>query len=138
MQGKLFALGLLACAQGALAADAGELSLGVGFNYNSATTFGVDVTGRVKLATADRDQGLGTGENDYGAQVDAYKTYDRVTYFGGIGYTELGSSPFIQLNSVLNATAGGSYKLDERNSAGLSVDTRERASPRDRKSTRLN
>jgi hypothetical protein len=62
-------------------------------------------------------------------QVDAYKTYGRVTYFGGIGYTELGSSPYIQLNSVLNATAGASYKLDERNSAGLSVDTRERASP---------
>ena len=213
MQGKLFALGLLACAQGALAADTGEFSLGVGFNYssgeygtsttteilsvpiiarydrgpwifkltvpylsisggtsvvpgvgrvtssnprrrgggaseatatglgdivasatytafyNSATTFGVDVTGRVKLGTADRDQGLGTGANDYGMQVDAYKTYDRVTYFGGIGYTELGSSPYIQLNSVLNATAGASYKLDERNSAGLTVDTRERASP---------
>src|SRR2546426_12445137 len=62
-------------------------------------------------------------------QVDVYKTYDRVTYFGGIGYTELGSSPYIQLNSVLHATAGASYKLDERNSAGLSVDTRERASP---------
>src|SRR5436309_15476710 len=35
MQGKLFALGLLAFAQGALAADAGEFSLGVGFNYSS-------------------------------------------------------------------------------------------------------
>jgi hypothetical protein len=213
MQKKSIALALLAFAQGALAADAGELSLGVGFNYssgdygtattteivsipiiarydrgpwifkltvpylrvsggtsvvpgvgrvtstnprrrgggageataaglgdivasatynsfyNSAMKFGVDVTGRVKFGTADRDQGLGTGANDYGAQVDAYKTYDRVTYFGGIGYTELGSSPYIQLNSVFNATAGASYRLDERNSAGLSVDTRERASP---------
>jgi len=35
MQGKLFALGLLALAQGALAADAGEFSLGVGFNYST-------------------------------------------------------------------------------------------------------
>src|SRR5712692_10924357 len=153
MQRKLFALGLLACGQGALGADAGEFSLGVGFNYstgdygtststeiisipltarydhgpwifkltvpylrisggtsvvpgvgrvtstnpkrrgggageatatglgdivasatytafyNSATTFGVDVTGRVKLGTADRDQGLGTGEADYGMQA---------------------------------------------------------------------
>jgi len=213
MQNKSIALGLLAFAQGALAADAGEFSLGVGFNYssgeygtsthteilsipiiaryergpwifkltipylsisggtsvvpgigrvtssnpnrrgggaseatatglgdivaaatytafyNSATTFGVDVTGRVKLGTADRDQGLGTGANDYSMQADVYKTFDRLTLFGGIGYTELGSSPFIQLNSVLNATAGASYKLDERNSAGLSVDTRERASP---------
>src|SRR5947208_8313477 len=197
MQRKLFALGLLAFAQGALAADAGEFRPGVGFNYNSgeygtstiteilsipviarydhgpwifkltipylsisggtsvvpgigrvsssnpkrrgdgaseatatglgdivasatyttfynsATTFGVDVTGRLKLGTADRDQGLGTGANDYSMQVDVYKTYDRVTYFGGIGYTELGSSPYIQLDSVLNATAGASYNVDE-------------------------
>src|SRR2546430_16537231 len=154
MQGKLFALGLLAFAQGALAADAGEFSPGVGFNYstgeygtsttteilsipiiarydhgpwifkitipylsvsggtsvvpgigrvsssnpkrrggganeataaglggivasatytafyNSATTFGVDVTGRGKLGTADRDQGPGTGENAPGKQGD--------------------------------------------------------------------
>ena len=35
MQGKLLALGLLAFAQGALAADAGEFSLGVGFNYST-------------------------------------------------------------------------------------------------------
>src|SRR3989442_8143882 len=187
MQGKLFALGLLAFAQGVLAADAGEFSLGVGFSYssgeygtstttellsipilarydhapwvfkltipylsiaggtsvvpgsgrasssnpkrrgggaseatatglgdivasatytafyNSATTFGVDVTGRVKLGTADRDQGLGTGETDYGMQVDVYKTYDRVTYFDGIRYTELVSSPHIQPNSLLHA-----------------------------------
>jgi len=115
----------------ATASGLGDIVASATYNsfYNSAMKFGVDVTGRVKLGTADRDQGLGTGENDYGVQVDAYKTYDRVTYFGGIGYTELGSSPYIQLNSVLNATAGASYKLDERNSAGLSVDTRERSSP---------
>src|SRR2546426_3127687 len=35
MQKKSIALGLLAFAQGALAADAGEFSLGVGFNYSS-------------------------------------------------------------------------------------------------------
>src|SRR5438552_18176350 len=169
MQKKSIALGLLAFAQGALAADAGEFSLGVGFNYstgeygtsttteilsipivarydhapwifklsipylsisggtsvvpgigrvtssnpkrrgggaseatatglgdivasatyttfyNSVTTFGVDLTGSVTLRTADRDQALGTGANDYGMPPDQYKTYDRFTYLGGIG-----------------------------------------------------
>src|SRR5438093_1423591 len=109
MQGKLLALGLLAFAQGALAADAGEFSLGVGFNYSTGE-YGTSATTEI-------------------LSIPVIARYDRVTYFGGIGYTELGSSPYIQLNSVLNATAGASYKLDERNSAGLSVDTRERASP---------
>jgi hypothetical protein len=83
----------------------------------------------VKWGTADRDKGLGTGENDYGAQADLFKTFDRTTVFGGIGYTKLGSSDFVQLNShVWNATAGFTYKLNDRDSAGLAYDVREKAS----------
>ena len=95
--------------------------------YDSASKFGIDATARIKLGTADPDEGLGTGENDYGAQVDVYRTYDRTTLFGGIGYTVLGSSTFIHLNNVLNVNLSASYRLDERDSAGLSFDARERA-----------
>jgi hypothetical protein len=95
--------------------------------YDNASKLGVDATLRIKLGTADADQGLGTGENDYGAQVDVYKTYDRTTIFGGIGYTVLGSSAFIHLNNVLNVNLGASYKLDPRDSVGLSFDAREHA-----------
>ena len=95
--------------------------------YDSASKFGLDATLRIKLGTADVDEGLGTGENDYGVQVDAYQTYDRTTLFGGVGYTALGSPSFIDLNNVLNVNLGASYKLDERDSSGLSFDARERA-----------
>ncbi len=97
--------------------------------YDQASKFGVDVTGKAKWGTANRDEGLGTGENDYGAQVDVFKTFDRTTVFGGLGYTKLGSSDFIQLKShVWNATAGFTYKLDDRDSAGLAYDYRQAAS----------
>ncbi len=97
--------------------------------YDSASKFGVDVTGKVKVATADADKGLGTGEHDAGVQVDAYKTYDRTTVFGGIGYMMLGSSGFIQLDNVWSANLGASYQLSSSDSVGASFDWREAASP---------
>ena len=109
----------------------GDLVTSVTYNayYDQASKLGVDLTGKAKWGTADRDQGLGTGENDYGAQADVFKTFDRTTVFGGLGYTRLGSSNFIQLNShVWNATAGFTYKLNDRDSAGLAYDVREKAS----------
>ncbi len=95
---------------------------------NRDAKLGADLTGKIKFGTADRDKGLGTGENDYFLQVDAYKTVDRVTGFGSVGRAYLGSSPFIQLNNVWYLNLGASYQLNERDSAGLSFDARQRAS----------
>jgi len=39
----------------------------------------LDVTGKIKFATADENKGLGTGENDYAVQLDAYQTAGKVT-----------------------------------------------------------
>ncbi|MDA8110131.1 MAG: transporter [Betaproteobacteria bacterium] len=96
--------------------------------YDQSSAFGVDLTGKIKLGTANADKGLGTGANDYGFNVDAFKGYGRYTLFGGVGYSVLGSSQYIQLNNVLNANVGGSYKLDEANSLGLVYFAQERAS----------
>jgi len=94
--------------------------------YDPASRLGVDLTGRVKLPTAEEDKGLGTGSYDAGMQVDAYKTQERLTFFGGIGYTVFGSS-FLALQNAVNYTLGGSIRLDARDSAGFSYDERRRA-----------
>jgi hypothetical protein len=88
----------------------------------------IDGTARIKLPTADADQGLGTGETDFGFQLDAYHTMDRLTPFLGIGYTIFGSSSFVNLDDAMNYTIGASYRLDARDSVGLSLDGRERVS----------
>lgn len=90
---------------------------------------GVDVTGKVKVATADADEGLGTGEHDFGAFVDAYKVFGANTVFGGLGHTWLGSSPFLALDDVWSVNLGVSHRLDARDSAGISFDGRQRVSP---------
>jgi len=97
--------------------------------YNRASTLGIDLTGRLKLATADEDKGLGTGEHDFAFLVDAYRTFDRLTAFGGVGYHILGDAPGVPLDNVWSATLGASYKLDERDSAGLMLEGRQRVAP---------
>lgn len=96
--------------------------------YNSASKFGMDLTGKVKLGTADRDKGLGTGEHDYSIGVDLFKSLDRYTLFGGVGYTTYGSSSFISLDDAFSVNLGALYRLSDRSSAGLALDARERVS----------
>jgi hypothetical protein len=93
--------------------------------YDSASKLGLGLTGRLKLPTGDADRGLGTGATDESVQVDLYKTYDRVTLFGDLGYTFFGSSQFIQLQNAFNYGVGASYKLNAADSAGLSLDGRQ-------------
>lgn len=97
--------------------------------YDRGAQLGLDLTGKAKIATADPDEGLGTGEHDFAALAEAYKTIDRLTLFAGVGYHMLGSSAFIPLNDVWSWSLGGSYRLDARDSTGLAYDARERVAP---------
>ena len=88
----------------------------------------IDLTGKIKFATADVNKGLGTGQNDYAAQVDVYKGYGRIKAFGTVGYSILGSSSAIPLSNVFYASLGAAYTADKRTSAGVMLDLREAAS----------
>lgn len=93
--------------------------------YDTARRAGIDVIGKVKAATADEDEGLGTGENDFAALVEAFKAFDRTTLFAGIGHHWLGDPPGVRLNDVWSWSLGGTYRLDARDSVGLVYDERE-------------
>ena len=94
--------------------------------YGNAS-FGLDLTGKVKFGTADADQELGTGQNDYTAQLDAYGTSGAWTTFGGIAYSLLGDSDTLELNDVFGANLGASYRLNEHSSLGAMLDYRQKA-----------
>jgi hypothetical protein len=94
--------------------------------YNPASTLGMDLTGKLKLGTADESEGLGTGEHDIAFLVDLYRTFDAVTGFGGVGFHVLGDSPALPLENAWSANLGMSVKLDERDSVGAMLEGRER------------
>src|SRR5258707_10334533 len=53
----------------------------------------VDLTGKVKFGTADAGKALGTGENDYGAQIDlTQRVTSALSAFGTFCYRIIGSA----------------------------------------------
>lgn len=98
------------------------------YNSGGANAWLIDLTGKVKFGTADDTKGLGTGKNDYAAQADVYKTFDKLTAFGTLGYRVLGSPTGISLNNVFYGSLGGSYKFTQETSGGLILDLRQKAS----------
>lgn len=89
-----------------------------GLVRDDAAQFGLDLTGKVKFGTASASKGLGTGQNDYGANLDAYKGFGAWNVFGGAGYMKYGSSQYITLHNGWNANLGTGYKLDDADDVG--------------------
>jgi hypothetical protein len=109
------------------ASGVGDLRLAATYSFDTGSPLGVDLTGNVKIATADADKGLGTGANDYGVAVDLYRAFGSTTLFGGVGYTELGTTQYIDVNAVANLNAGASWKVGA-GAVGAMYDYRQAAS----------
>lgn len=105
----------------------GDLRVAATYSVDTGGPLGIDLTANAKIATADEDKGLGTGANDYGVAVDLYRDFDGTLLFGGVGYTTLGDSDFIDVDSVLNANAGASRRVGS-GSLGAMYDWRAAAS----------
>ncbi|MEO5812092.1 MAG: transporter [Rhodanobacter sp.] len=110
------------------ASGLGDVTASAGYALFASAdhTFGLDLTGKVKFATADENKGLGTGKNDYGLALDTYKVSGAWTAFGGVGWMKYGSSQYIQLKNGFNANIGADYKLDPSNNIGAYYYYRER------------
>jgi len=98
-------------------------------HYDRESMLGIDLTGKVKLGTADESKGLGTGENDFSFGADLYKSIDRMTLFAGLGYTVFGDPPGFRLDNGFYWSLGAAWKLPPRDSIGVSLDGRQAITP---------
>ena len=87
--------------------------------------FALDLTGKIKFGTADEDKGLGTGENDYSAQVDLFRFFDRFTAIGSFGYTVRGDPDDVDLDNAMFVSVGFSYRVSPATRFGAFYDYRE-------------
>ena len=85
----------------------------------SESGFRVDLTGKVKFGTA--DTALGTGQNDYAAQVDVCQRFDGFTAMGALGYEVLGSPAGVSMNNVAYGILGGYYQVTDRTGGGAEM-----------------
>jgi hypothetical protein len=89
--------------------------------YDRQSQFGLDLTAKLKLPTGDENRGLGTGSVDKTLQIEPYKTIDRLTVFGTLGYTFFGDSDVVDLKNGYLYEVGFSTKLDATDSVGASL-----------------
>jgi hypothetical protein len=110
----------------------GDVVAGVTRNLFDIASTGtlIDLTGKVKFGTADAAKGLGTGQNDYAAQVDVtQRVTSALSVFGSLGYDFIGSPPGAQLSNVLYAEAGAVVKISDGTRAGAMFDASQAPSP---------
>ena len=85
----------------------------------------LDLTGAVKLGTADFDKGLGTGETDFTLQADLLKFINETTLLFSAGYKFRGDPAGVDLENTAIASLGITQKFSDRTRAGLFFDYRE-------------
>lgn len=111
------------------ASGLGDIVAAAGYTVYDQDALSLDVVGKVKFGTANSNTGLGTGENDYSAQVDGYYDIDRTTVFATAGYRIVGKPAGLTLNNVAFGEIGASRKINDKTSAGIMLDVAQSASP---------
>jgi len=100
----------------------GDVTASVGYNVYDGETISFDLFGNVKFGTADVNKGLGTGKNDYSAQLDGYYSLSSTTLFATAGYKIYGAPAGVNLNSVPYGSIGISQKISNESSVGIMLD----------------
>lgn len=104
----------------------GDIVASAGYTFYDAGSLAFDVVGKVKFGTASASKGLGTGENDYSAQIDGFYFAGDSTIFATLGHKIVGEPAGIVVNDINYASIGLSQKLDDTYSAGVMLDVAQR------------
>ncbi len=111
-------------------AGLGDIVLAATYNlFFSPAGQVLDLSGKLKLGTADRAKGLGTGEEDVYVQIDAYGNADGVTPFATVGYKWLGNPPGVELRDVYYLAFGASRALHSGREVGAMWFGQQKAAP---------
>jgi len=107
----------------------GDIVLSGGYVYFPTSEFlpVIELSGKVKFATANENKGLGTGEENYTLQLDVSKQFGWFTPFGAVGYKFIGDPSGVNLSDKVFASGGFSARLGDRVSAGVVYDWAESA-----------
>ena len=95
--------------------------------YSNDLGLAMDLTGKIKFATADEAKGLGTGEQDFTLRADFFKFFEQFTLLASAGYKFRGDPADYDLENVFLGSIGGAFLPNERSSFGVVFDYRESA-----------
>ncbi len=102
----------------------GDVIAELGYAVMPADGSFYELTGSVKFGTADENEGLGTGENDYSLRLDGVVGSGAVMPYFTVGYLVTGDGGGFDYRDVPFASAGLMFRMGEGASAGLGYDYR--------------
>jgi len=107
----------------------GDVMARVGYSIFPGADAGsfYELSGRVKFGTADEDDGLGTGENDYALQLDGIVGSGTVAPYFTLGYLVTGDSNDFEYKDVPYGSVGLMFRRGDSGSAGIGYDYRRAA-----------
>ncbi len=82
----------------------------------------LDVTGKLKIPTADENKGLGTGEFDEVLQFDYMYPLGRLTPMATLAYKVRGDPPGVDLNNSISCSVGADWRQSRSIHIGTSLD----------------
>lgn len=85
----------------------------------NASSFGIDLTGKIKLSFGDKFPDFNSLQNNYAAQADAYQSFDKFKAFGSLGYKMQENPVGISSDRLLYGSVGGAYQLNEQINGGI-------------------
>ena len=89
----------------------------------------VDLVGKVKLGTGDRDDHLGTGEDELAVQVDLEKTFGGTTLFGSVGYRMPDDPPGVNFHNVFYGSVGLGFNVSDQTTLGFALNMQDNLLP---------
>jgi hypothetical protein len=89
----------------------GDILLNVGYTFLPANKILLKTSAIMKIATADENKGLGTGEHDYSAQVDLFSSQEQVFFGASAGYTLTGDTDLYAYNDVFYGALFAGYNI---------------------------
>ena len=91
----------------------GDLQLGASYALPETVTGAwlIEVSGQVKVPTASRTRGLGTGETDGAIGLDVSRAFGKFVPFANAGYRFIGSPRGFDLRDSVSTSVGATYTL---------------------------
>jgi len=106
----------------------GDVIASAGYIFYESDSVMLDVAGNIKFGTADADKYLGTGENDYSAQLDGFYFLNKTSLFATAGYKIIGAPAGITVNNIAYGSLGFSQQTGKTTSAGVMFDAAQSSS----------
>lgn len=108
----------------------GDVIASAGYTFYSKGALSIDAVAKIKFGTANADQGLGTGKNDYSAELDGYYTLVKdTTLFVTAGYKFVGAPTGIAMNNVPYGMLGLDQKTSKISNMGAMYSQMKSVSP---------